>query len=209
MIIPAHATSEQSRHFSQLAQIASDDLFTDLFGSRATDVLKFMFLQASNDFSHRYTCFLMAAEDIAGMIHAYPAEQASSQQTRTVWLLLRQARWQIPRFLAVAILLGDILSFPGSNLERGDFYIAFLSLYPQYHGRGHSRMLLNHAQSQAAAHGLSRLVLDVDERNHIAISAYHGAGFQQIAASKKIRFQSQRWGLLRLAKPVAPTSGAG
>ena len=47
-----------------------------------------------------------------------------------------------------------------------------------------------------------RLALDVDERNAVARAAYQRAGFEQIGESKKATIDGERWGMLRLAKPV-------
>ena len=63
-------------------------------------------------------------------------------------------------------------------------------------------MILNYAARLAAERGSSRLTLDVDERNAVAIAAYRRAGFKQIDESKKIQHQGESWGLLRLAKPL-------
>ena len=201
-LIPAQATPDHARHFVQLAQIAADDIFLELFGKKADAVLESMFMQTNNDNSYSYTSFLPVEGAVAGMLTAYTAEEARSHANRTMWLMLRYAGLQSLRFLAVSVLLGDILGFLGSNLEADDFYIAMVAIYPRFRRRGHSQAILNHAGRLAVQRGSSRLALDVDERNQIAIAAYHRAGFVQIDESKKIRHQGERWRLLRLAKPV-------
>lgn len=201
-LIPAQATPDHARRFAQLAQIAGDDIYRELFGEKASAVLESMFMQANNDSSYSYASFLQVDDEIAGMLVAYAAEEARSHAKRTTWLMLRYAGLQSLRFLAVSVLLGDMLGFLGSNLEADDFYIAMVAIYQRYRRRGHSKDLLNHAGRLAVQRGSSRLALDVDERNRIAIAAYHRAGFVQIDESKKIQHQGERWGLLRLAKPV-------
>ena len=206
-LIPAQATPDQARHFAQLAQIASDGFFSELFGKRANAVLSAMFMQTKNDFSYRYASFLQVDDSPAGMLAAYPAADARSHSNRTAWLMLRHAGWQALRFLVVGILLRDLLDFLGSHLESDDFYIAMIAIYPPYRGQGHSKTILRYAQNRALERGSSRLALDVDERNTIAIRAYQRVGFVQIAESKKIQQEGERWGLLRLVKPIDADEG--
>lgn len=207
-LVKAEPTAEQAAHFARLAQIASDQLFSHLFGSRARIVLESMFLRRDNDNSYHYTRFLLEGESIAGMLHAYPAADARRHAARSSWLYLRYAAWQLPRALALGFMLRDLLEFLASNLDDGNFYIAMLAIYQPYRGRGHSKTLLIQAERLAAARGLTRLALDVDERNRIALAAYRRAGFKQFAQSKKVTLEGETWGLLRLAKPLAPSPPA-
>ncbi len=195
----------QAAHFAILAQMASDDLFTTLFGARASTVLEALFLEARNDFSHSHTSFLLADDAdraIAGMLHAYPALVAQATARRTLMLLLRFARFQAPRLLAMAFLLRDILDFLGEYLEQDDFYISMLAIYPQFRGAGLSKALLTQAHRLAASNYCARLVLDVDESNTVARAAYAAAGFQQIDASNEVGLGGDSIKLLRLAKPI-------
>ena len=161
-----------------------------------------MFLRADNDYSHRHCTFLQAGESVAGMIHAYSAEQASANARQSLWLTLYYARWQIFRCLIVGFALRDILDFLGADLAPGDFYIAMVALYLPYRRHGHSKTLLEKASGLAIRQGCSRLTLDVEDRNHIAIAAYQRAGFTISAESKKINYAGERWGLLRMVKPL-------
>lgn len=182
--------------------MAGDKVFTELLGSRAHAALVSMYLQADNLNSYTHTTFLREDSAIAGMLHAYSATAARDHGPRTNWLYLKYARLQIFRLLATTILLRDILGFVGENLLEEDYYISFLAVYPQQRGRGHSKILLNHASHLARQAGCSRLALDVDEHNSIARAAYQRAGFEQVSASKEVDIGNERWRVLRLAKPV-------
>ena len=206
-LIPARPTPDQARHFARLAQIASDDLFSDLFGEGANAVLEAMFMQVGNDFSYRHIHFLQVDEATAGMLAAYTAAEAHAHSNRTAWLMLRRAGWRFLHVLAAGLLLRDILGFLGSHLEADDFYIALVAIYPPYRGQGHSRTILDGAQVHALERGCSRLALDVDERNTTAIRIYQRFGFVQIAESQKIQTEGERWGLLRLVKPIGTAEG--
>ena len=204
-IADAKANAEQARHFYELAQMAADDLFTELVGSRAKPMLKAMYLRGDNDLSYSYAHFLAAEDAIAGLLHAYPARQAKLHEMRTLWLYLRFARWGALRFVAVALALRQVMAFLGQNLDEDDFYISFLAVYPQYRGRGYSKALLTQALELAQGFSCARLVLDVDERNTVARAAYERVGFQQVDASDVARLGDEEFRILRMAKPVEPS----
>ena len=205
-IVAAQANDEQAGHFYELAQMAADDLFSELVGGRAAPMLQAMYLRGDNDLSHACAHFLVVDDAIAGMLHAYPARQAKVHEMRTLWLYLRFARWGALRFLLVALALRQIMAFLGQNLEDDDFYISFLAVYPQYRGRGYSKALLAHALELAQGFSCSRLVLDVDERNTVARAAYERVGFQQVDESDVARLGDEEFRILRLAKPVQSSS---
>ncbi len=200
-LIAGQPVREQAVHFAKLAEIASDDFFSVLFGSRANAVLEAMFLLPRNDNSHKHTTFLLDDEAIAGMLQAYSAREARAR----AWLYLRFARWQALRALAVALRVSRLLDFVGGNLAPNDFYIAMLALYPAYRGRGCGKRLLQEAEGLAQARGCTRLTLDVEAGNEVARGVYAAAGFQQIDASDEVRLGGEVFRLLRLAKPVEPS----
>ncbi len=201
-VLPAYSRIDHARHFFQLAQMASDDLFAPLFGARSAAVLESMFLAADNDFSHLNTRFLLADEEIAGLLHAYPARYAKANSQRTLWLMLRYARLEIFRFFMLAFALRDIFAFMDDRLESDDLYIAMLAIYPEFRGRGFSKALLTQAHQLALERSCSRLALDVDKRNTIARAAYRSAGFTPVAESKDVKLNGESLQLLRMVKPV-------
>lgn len=199
--ISAQATGEHAEHFFRLAQMAADELFTLLFGARARPVLHAMFLRERNEFSYRHTRFLLVEGEIAGVLHGFRADEAQAYSRRTLWLMLRQARLQVFRFLFMGIVLRAILDFTEIR-EPGDFYILFVAIYPRFRGRGYSKKLLAEAERMSVERNCVRLSLDVDERNTVARAAYRRAGFEQIRESKKIVIDNEPWRVLRLAKTM-------
>ena len=203
-LIPARPTHEDARHFADLAQIAADQLFTELVGSRANALLRGMYLRADNENSHRHCMFIRVDGEVAGMIHAQSAMSMQAHRTRSFLLMLWLAGRGLPRFLLMMLLLGELLSFAGENLEDGDFYITFVALYPQFRGRGLSKALLRHAEDSARRDDCKRLALDVDAKNAVAIGAYERVGFRRIAASAVKELGGETVQLLRMAKDLSP-----
>lgn len=56
-----------------------------------------------------------------------------------------------------------------------------LCIHPQMRGMGLSKHLLSGAESVAAAHGATRCVLDVYEKNTAALALYKGAGYETVS----------------------------
>ena len=205
MLIPAQASNQHARHFVQLAQIASDNLLSELFGPRAHAVFEASFMLEHNEYSHRHTRFLLVQGEIAGMVQGCRKQTAEAYAGRALLLMLLQARWQVFRFFFSAWALRDILHFM-SRCDSEDFYINFVALYPQFRGRGYSKSLLAEAERMALEQHCRRLALDVDERNAAARGAYRSAGFEQISASKKMAQSPEPWAVLRLAKPLTKSA---
>jgi len=199
-MIPAQATQEHATHFANFAQLASDNLFTELLGGRANHILAELFYQPDNDNSYQFTHFLLDGDDIVGMINGWTATDKHTNNGNNDRLMRRYAGWRYLRYMAIGIYLMDVLEFIGANLSEGDFYIQMVAIYSQYRGRGHSKSLLAHAQELAIAQGCRRLVLDVDSRNTVAISAYRKVGFDVIDESKKRTDDGVRWGMLRMGQ---------
>ena len=201
-MMSAQPNPEHARHFANLAQIASDGFYSQLLGAKANAILASIFQHPNNDNSFAYTTFLMEDNSVAGMLNGFTADQKQVIGNQTEQLILKYATWRFARYIAVGILLHDITNFIVKHLSKKDYYIQMVAIYPQFRGHGYSKTILNHAHEVAESYACNRLVLDVDERNSVAINAYHKFGFQIIDESNKIQFDGEPWGLLRMAKTV-------
>lgn len=202
MMIPGEATTDHARHFAQLAQMASDEFYTFLLGKKAEDILSSAYVYPDHDNSCTVTHFLVNDGEVMGMMNGYTAKQNQAHGNQTERLIMKYASWRILRYFVLGTLLYNITNFVGKNLQAGDYYIQMVAIYPQYRGKDYSKQLLNHAYQVAISQECQRLVLDVDERNTVAIGAYKKMGFEVIDQSKKIRESGQEWGILRMAVPI-------
>lgn len=207
-LVAARPTAADARHFANLAQIASDQLFSQLFGGRAIPLLQGMFLREDNEFSCRHCTFIQHDGETAGLIHAHSAATSQAQELRSFLLMLRLAGWQLPRFFLMLLMLRGLLGFAGQRLAADDYYITFVALYPAFRGRGLSKRLLAHVEESALRESCARLVLDVAADNAIAIAAYQRVGFQQINASSIVKDGDKAVQLLRLAKDLSAPAPA-
>jgi len=207
-LVAARRTPADARHFADLAQIAGDDIFSQLFGRRAIPLLQGMFLRENNEYSCRHCTFIRHDYETAGMIHACSARTLQTNELRSFLLTLLLAGWELPRFLLMLVMMRQLLGFVGQKLATDDYTITFVALYPAFRGRGLSKPLLAHAEESALREGCSRLTLDVAADNALAIAAYQRVGFVQVDASPVVKDGGKELQLLRLAKDLtvpAPT----
>ncbi len=202
MMLSAQASAEHAHHFANLAQIASDDLYTTLLGNRSKQVLEGTFQEPNNENSYDLTHFLCEGNDIIGMVNGFTSQQKQAIGNRTTSLTMKYAGWRFLQYIALGIYLSEITDFIGNNLEAGDYYIQMVAIYPQYRGQGHSKKLLAHAQNLAQKNNCQRLVLDVHNENTIAIHAYQRVGFTIIDKSKTIHVDGKPLSMFRMAKPL-------
>lgn len=205
-LIKAQASADHAYHFAQLAQISSENIFSDFFGERANAVIEATFLQKANENSHEYTYFLQQDGEIAGMIHTYSAADFHAYERRGLWLYVRYSRLQLFRGILHLYRLRKALRFYNSNLQEGDFYIGYLAIYPPYRGRGLSRTMINRAVELAENEGGARLVTDMYERNKHAISIFLRDGFAQIGKSASFTFKGENATVISMAKPLRSNS---
>ena len=202
-LVAARPTPVDARHFADLAQIAGDELYSQLFGKRATPLLQSMFLRENNEYSCRHCTFIRHEHETVGMIHAQSADTLRANELRSFLLMMLLAGWELPRFLLMLLMMRQLLGFAGQKLAPGDYYITFVALYPAFRGRGLSKPLLAHAEESALREGCTRLTLDVAADNTIAIAAYQRVGFAQIDASPKMKDGDKELQMLRLARDLS------
>ncbi len=63
------------------------------------------------------------------------------------------------------------------HVAQGCWLLQAIALFPEYRNRGFSRALLTTAEAEALASGAQRIVLQVEEINQTAMSAYQRAGY--------------------------------
>lgn len=202
MMIAAQATPDHATHFANFAQLASDNFFSVLLGSRANQVLEKTFLHPNNENSYDITHFLIENDAIVGMVNGYSYQQKQAMNGKTDQLIRKYAGWQYLQYLALGLYLHNMIRFIGGNLGKDDFYIQMVAIYSDFRGRGHSKTLLSHAHDVARQAGCSRLALDVVDTNTVAISAYEGVGFTVIDKSSTINDGDKDFTTLRMVKDI-------
>ncbi len=78
-------------------------------------------------------------------------------------------------------LAGAVVVLPRPN--EGCAWLEVLAVASHARGRGLGHRLLSHAEARAATLGFARLELNVDARNHPALSLYERRGYRRLAES--------------------------
>ncbi|WP_456394721.1 GNAT family N-acetyltransferase, partial [Thermococcus sp.] len=67
-------------------------------------------------------------------------------------------------------------SLSSGRLEKGDYYISNVAVYPEFRGRKIGKSLMLHAEERAKETA-ERMALDVEKDNEIAIAVYKKLGY--------------------------------
>jgi len=171
-IFPAKGTKEEARHFARLMEMSAPRYFPALLGPKFRDVFEALFLEKENLFSHEHVVFAVYDGEIAGMLLGYDGKTREREEKRTGWLMMR-----ILGFGFLERLPGFIRAlFSSGRLEKGDYYISNVAVYPEFRGRKIGKSLMLYAEERAK--GIAkRMALDVEKDNGIAIAVYKKLGY--------------------------------
>lgn len=97
-------------------------------------------------------------------------------------------------------LPGFISSTSGSGrLEKGDYYVSNVAVYPEFRGRGIGKALMLEAERLAMESGAKRIALDVEMENEIAIAVYQKLGYS-VEREHSIELGGKTYGFYRMVK---------
>lgn len=192
------ATKEDAEAFVDLAIEAGGDLFPTLFGAQARKVLKALFERSGNHMSHDKAYFVTVDGRIAGLMHGYDWRQQRAEHAYTDWLYFRQLTWRVVRVLPILFCLPRWFG----SAARGEYYVTSLAVYPEFRGRGLSRLLLYHADEMARAAGCTIVSLDAEPTNEPAFTLYRKTGYI-VEKEVHARLFGRPWiRLCRMRKPL-------
>ncbi|CAD5244409.1 GNAT family N-acetyltransferase [Thermococcus camini] len=171
-ILSAKGTKEEARHFARLMEMSAPQYFPALLGPKFRGVFEALFLEKENLFSHEHVVFAVYDGEIAGMLLGYDWKTREREEKRTGWLMMRILGFdflkKLPGFIRASLSSG--------RLEKGDYYISNVAVYPEFRGRKIGKSLMLHAEERAKDMA-KRMALDVEKDNEIAIAVYKKLGY--------------------------------
>jgi len=187
--------------FSQLVFISAPQFFPVLFGPNHHKFMEKIYQKTNNLFSHDYTWFLEVQGKIAGMILGYTGSEKSQLGLSTGFLFFKRfiKRGQIGNIL---FLLKIQNFFP--KVERNDFYISNLAVYPEFQNRGFGTDLLQVAEHEAIRKGCTSMALDVETENLRAFQLYQKRGYVLERESSLLTLGKSTFRFLRMKKQLFP-----
>lgn len=180
------------------------DLFDFVFyrdKQKNLDLIKRLFAEETNSFSHSCAHMAELAGQIAGLVHVVDVEEKKLGNRTLGGCLVKEIGWfacliRMPRFIIVDRLIPEI----GKNT----YYIQHLATRKNFRGRGIGRSLLEFCEQQAVRRRLDRLMLDVESKNDAAIRLYQSFGFRitREIDSRVFRRKYDFEGLYRMVKKL-------
>ncbi|MCE7733502.1 MAG: GNAT family N-acetyltransferase [Candidatus Heimdallarchaeota archaeon] len=182
-IVQAEKTDIDANHYAILAEIAADGFFSFLYGSKSYSLLKRLFLQENTIPSYEITSFAKSDGIVLGKITAYSYEYHFQNNKTSENKISDLLGWRIIRLLFALFVL-KLMRINLKGVEPNEFYIESIAIYEEYRGRKLSKLLLEHVKKLAIQNKCSKLSLDVDKKNTIAIAAYEKYGFEILEQTK-------------------------
>jgi len=152
-----------------------------LFGpdGRAAEIaLMKLFSRNAGRFGCEHAFVIEHHKRALGMLIAFPGRDLARLTLAPLRFLPLAFGWGMFGFIARALSLASI-----REAEADEYYISNLAVLPAMHGRGYGPRLLNYADEQARARGLSKCSLLVSPRNKVALRLYKKYGYE-IAATR-------------------------
>jgi ribosomal protein S18 acetylase RimI-like enzyme len=193
------ARPEDAADLARLAVEASRGFFPALFGTRAAAVLREFFRYPGHVLSHEHVLVAQVGGRVGGMALAYDSRQWALGELRTGLLLVR---YLLPRAVRLTPLLVRAQRVLG-RLERDEYYLSSIAVYPEFRGQGLGTRLLREVESSAVAAGCRRVVLDTESDNKGAIRLYTRLGYSVTARLPVLSLAGRTFRFVRMSRKVA------
>jgi ribosomal protein S18 acetylase RimI-like enzyme len=161
--------------FVNLILYTGKDLFFLIFGKDVKEILKKLFIEKRNQFSHEFTYFILLDEKISGMVLSYSYDEKNKVDLNTGYLLIKIMKLNFLKIFPNLIKSYNVLG----KIDKEDYYISNIAIYPEYRGIGLGKKLLNFIEDLAKNRKLKRIVLEVEKENLNAIKVYENFGFKK------------------------------
>ena len=177
---------------------SAPDMYERFSGGRerALATLEQAFGEPGNLASGEVTWLAELDGRLAAAMAAFPVSEAAARSRAFLRLTMRGTPfWRWPGTLRLYWIGGRATPSPREN----SFYVDALATDPAFRRRGAGRALLEEAEREASARGLTTVALDTTMTNDGARALYAAAGFDEVAYRAPARGLP---GFVALVKPV-------
>ena len=196
-IVIRQGKPEDAYHFVELDLISAPEYLPYVLGSKVRDILRNMFLDKANWFSHRHTYFVEVDNQTAGMGLAYSYEHKKEEEPHTGELMVKWLEG------SVFTELPDPRNFEIVGLiEEADYYINDMGVYAKFRGLGLGTRLFERIERSARKMGSKRTVLDVETDNTRAIELYERLGYRIESRSFIIEAKVKSFEFFKMVKAI-------
>jgi ribosomal protein S18 acetylase RimI-like enzyme len=171
--------------FINLIHYASDNVFAAIFDLKVSEVLKFLFVKSHNLFSFTHTIFIEANQKPAGMLLGYDFDDNKQDILNTGVLMLRKLNAYSSKIICNLLKAERVIG----KVNKGEFYISNVAVYPEFRGIGLGNELMLNAEKIARSTKNKSISLDVEVQNEGAINLYKKLGFKIIGNIKILKLR--------------------
>ena len=156
----------------------SYDIFGQIGEAAATDYFCKLWLHGNNRFGYHYSYVAKLAGQTVAIMTCYPAKHIKKLAKPTIRQLFKIGKSSFAgHYLSH---LSNFFHFSNSReFGPSEFYIATLSVLPEYRSMGLGAYLLRFARKLTAEHGCTRLSLHVNADNKDGLRFYQRNGFNK------------------------------
>jgi ribosomal protein S18 acetylase RimI-like enzyme len=198
-VVLRRARPEDAGDFARLMIESSPHFFPALFGMDASVVMRELFRCRGHVLSHDHALVVEVGGRVAGMALAYDFRHRALRELRTGLLLVRSLPLRMVRLAALFVRAQRVLG----RLERDEYYLSNIAIYPEFRGRGLGTHLVREVESSALRAGCRRVVLDAESDNEGAIRLYTRLGYSIMARLPVLRFPDRSFEFVRMSREVA------
>ncbi|NIA13591.1 MAG: GNAT family N-acetyltransferase [Nitrospiraceae bacterium] len=152
---------------------AFHDKFLHALGQDPAPALEEWLQCSPGTFAH--TTFARRGDDVLGCIQIYTAQEGAQDDVRAIWRIARR-RLGLRRAISCMARFWVMDSY---RIPKNELYVKTLSVDPAWRGHGIGARLLDYADAEARARGLSVVGLHVITENEGAIRFYERHGYRR------------------------------
>jgi len=154
------------------------DIFGEIGAEGAIDHFKKLWRHGHNRFGYHYSYIAKSDDKPVGLMTCYPSALITKLVGPTIRQLICIGKFSFLRHFIVH--LNNFYYFSkGAETNASEFYVATLSVLPEYRSKGVGTEMLRYARKLTREQGFKRCTLHVSAENKSGIRFYERNGFSK------------------------------
>lgn len=193
------ATPDDAEDFVNLLNLLDPFILTCMYGIHTADPFGNLFCMKKNIWSYEHYFIAEVNGTVAALITGFDWKTKKQERMRTVLLVLRHIG--IPYVLRIPYLFMNRSSL--GHLERNEYYIGNIVVYPQFRRMYVARILTLKMEDEARKTGAKRMVLTTRASNQIAITLFQQIGYSIEGGVREMVIGKDKIEFYRLIKDIS------
>lgn len=193
------ATPDDVEDFVNLLNLLDPFILTCMYGIHTVDPLGNLFCMKKNIWSYEHYFIAEVDGTVAALITGFDWKTKKQERMRTALFMLRNIG--IPYVLRIPYLFMSRSSL--GHLERNEYYIGNMVVYPQFRRMYVARILTLKMEDEARKTGAKRMVLTTRASNQIAITSFQQIGYSIEGDVREMVIGKDKIEFYRLIKDIS------